>query len=340
LFDNGLPFQGDWKDIYNFTFDDYDWILPNGYVYKNILIESRNPLPDYLGDLGGNTDGAFRYEPPELSADGTILTIAPRPDGLGLDSGLWRNQITVTLNRDIKDTRGISLGRSTSFVIETEVDDLSVLRDYATNDPPYPQVLSYSSALAKASFPPVNPAYPDGRMVPKENIFNYGENGISEPSSNFSHHFAYNRDDNWVYIAFQTELMDYTFAGALVYEYYFDESKPGYMGNYTGEIASPVHNPVIVKPLTDALEKTDPSRPVRVVKYRLHERSGSGNLQVHLAIIPLDILDDPVDTSQIDGPDQSGGIFVDGNPALFNNDGPANRTGGVEAWVWFTETAQ
>jgi hypothetical protein len=62
--------------------------------------------------------------------------------------------------------------------------------------------------------------HPDGQIWPGAKIFKEGDNGdySDGPSSEPSHHFAYDSDDNWIYIAFQTNLTDYAFAGALIYE--------------------------------------------------------------------------------------------------------------------------
>jgi hypothetical protein len=357
LFDNGLPFLRDWKAVYYpETSSDY-----TNRVYKNISIESTKPMKVY------STDGEFSttnwtsfFDPPELSVGNTVLTLTFRyGQGIG-DNGWGRTQLTVTLNRDIKDTSGISLGRTTSFSIEA-VDDTN-FRRYSPKDEPYPRVLNYACVMVKADSPP-DTDYPDGRMLPAGNIFSIGDNteyngSNREPSSNPSHHFAYDRDDNWIYLAFQTEpmnsTMDYTFAGALIYEWYFDFSDTttnGAFANYTGAPASPVYDPDIVRPLIAAFKNEypefDSSRPIRVVKYKLAKRTWTGNREVSLHIVPLDVFDRPSDDpySHTTG-GQSDAPFAN-DPPLFEDDSygeftKAGTTDRINAsdlgvTVWFTD---
>jgi hypothetical protein len=282
LFDNGLPFPGDWQRMY---YPDEDDPRYNDRDYKNISIE----CPRELAWAYKSSNWEPFYYPPELSDDGTILTIEIRPDARQLDSPLLFSRLTVTLNRDIKDTRGISLGRTYPFVIEAQ-DEAS--RYYSpTDDPPYPTIYSENFVTVKATAPTAD--HPDGEISPGANfcLFSSGNRYGS------SDYFAYNSDDNWIYIAFQTDLYDYTFAGALVYEYYLDN---GSVSRYTGEKASPVYDPVIVKTMTEQYKEKvpsddaygfNPSRPVRVVKYNLSKRTGTGDLQVILNVTPLDIAD-------------------------------------------------
>jgi hypothetical protein len=339
LFDNGLPFQGDWRAAYYpESYGDPDNI--GGYdnrVYKNILIESNA----VLWGLESNNWAPFYY-PPELSDDGTILTIALHPDGGNSDYVAVPNQLTVTLNRDIRDTRGISLGRTYSFIME--VAGTTEERNPADADPPYPEILNGSNFVMVKASPP-DAFHPDGRIWPGAKIFEiknidntieYGNGGFSEgPSSEPSHHFAYDSDDNWIYIAFQTDLTDYAFAGALIYEAYFYNNSGAEKYNYTGRTAEPVYDPDIVKPLTarfkevysalpsDAPNRFNPSRPVRVVKYNLSRRAeadyGGEKPYLYLYITPLDILDWPktddsdVITNALTKPDD--GDLFEGGPS-------------------------
>jgi hypothetical protein len=79
--------------------------------------------------------------------------------------------------------------------------------------------------------------------------------GNPSSPSGLSDCFGYEKDDNWIYIAFQTDLSDYTFVGALIYEYYSDIPPGGQYATqhtyrYTGDMASPVYDPDIVKAMT------------------------------------------------------------------------------------------
>jgi hypothetical protein len=306
LFDNGLPFQGDWRTVY-YPGEDGSY---DNRVYKNISIESNTPIL-----MTTIYNWATLYYPPELSADGTILTIAFRPNDFTSDLGGSRSVLTVTLNRDIRDTGGISMGRTYPFLIEMQ--GTTGFRSSPTDDPPYPEILNdFNYAMVKATAP--SPARPDGEIWPGEhfwriytddgrthfeNIILDEDGGTELPSSNPFHHFDYDSGDNWIYIAFQTELTDYAFAGALIYEtYWATSSAEAY--SYTGEIASPVYDPAIVGPLTDFYKKKfsapdlshpfDPSRPIRVVKYNLSRRTTeAAPLRVTLWFTPLDILDRP-----------------------------------------------
>jgi hypothetical protein len=303
-----VPFKGDWKAVY------YPEIYgdPDSYAgydedrdYKNILIETDDPLS--ISTTDSNNWAPFYY-PPELSLDGTILTIAPRRGIKDLDF-TGRHQFTVTLDRDIKDTGGISMGRTTSFRIETES---RWFRDSPTGDPPYLQVLLSGLVMVKAFFDEDDADHPDGRIFEGAKIFKDGGNTDYNvwpygPSSEPTHHFDYGSDDNWIYIAFQTELNDYTFNGALVYEETGSSGSEKY--SYTGQTAKPVYDPAIVKPLTDHFKTVytkgdvftsgfDPSRPIRVVRYNLSKRTGTGNSQVSLYIIPLDVLDKPCENDE------------------------------------------
>jgi hypothetical protein len=291
LFDNGFPFEGNWKAAYDPGTGIYD-----GRVYKNILIESNNVVSRF----NNSKNWAPLYYPPELSDDGTILTIALRPDPGTSQYVETPTQLTVTLNRDIRDTRGISLGRTYSFIIETQ--GTTANRESPMDDPPYPEILNNQNfVMVKAS--PSDADHPDGRIWPGAKIFKLGENDSDStvPSSEPTHHFAYEKGDNWVYIAFQTELSDYAFAGALIYESVFD-SGSDYKYDYTGQRAEPVYDPAIVTPLANHfremysasyMDKFNPSRPIRVVRYNLSKRTGTGDLDVSLYIIPLDSLDRP-----------------------------------------------
>jgi hypothetical protein len=311
---NWLPFKGDWRAAY-YPEDYGDQTNIGGYdnrVYKNILIESNN----VLAGLDSNNWAPFYY-PPELSDDGTILTITFRRDVGNSDFAGEYNQLTVTLNRDIRDTRGISLGRTYPFVIEAR-ESTNHRSSPTDDDPPYPEILNGSKfAMVKAS--PPDTAHPDGQIWPGARIFGteVGDSIIFEngsysdgPSSEPSHHFAYDRDDNWIYIVFQTELSDYAFAGALIYENYTNSSS-NETYSYTGQTASPVYDPAVVKPLTDFFKERhsnyaassynfNPSRPIRVVKYNLSRQTaanfGSEKPHVVLRIAPLDILDQPKDS--------------------------------------------
>jgi hypothetical protein len=241
-----------------------------------------------------------------LSDDGTILTIPfCRNTGLTSDYTAGLNQVTITLNRDIRDTRGISLGRTTSFVIETGGVWLARTSD-PDSDPPYPQILEEQNfVMVKASFNENDADHPDGRILPGAKIFQRDDTAELTPSSEPTHNFDYNKDDNWIYIAFQTDLNDYTFDGALIYECVFD-SGSSYKYDYTGKKAEPVYDPDIVTPLANRFKEVysasalgadqahrafNPSRPIRVVRYNLSRRTGTGNSHVSLHIIPLDIWD-------------------------------------------------
>ncbi|MDR2785403.1 MAG: hypothetical protein LBB83_05775, partial [Treponema sp.] len=160
-------------------------------------------------------------------------------------------------------------------------------------------------------------------------------------------------DDNWIYIAFQTELHDYAFAGALVYEWYQDNAV-NKTYSYTEETASPVYDPAIVKPLAARLKERypsdgprdafNPSRPVRVVKYRLSRRPGTEPLSVsvHLTIIPLDVLDRPRtndDSREIDNDTTltEGDLFENGDDSTGVDSSSTNRvySGSSFIRVWY-----
>jgi hypothetical protein len=216
------------------------------------------------------------------------------------------------------------------------------------DDPPYPEILNNQNfVMVKASPPDAD--HPDDRIWPGAKIFKLGENTNYDtwpydPSSEPTHHFDYDSDYNWIYIAFQTELSDYAFAGALVYEYCDD----GTSYRYTGQTAKPVYDPAIVTPLANHFREAysvpdhpssfNPSRPIRVVRYNLSKRAGTGSLMVRLRIIPLDSLDRPNDgdDSVQDGSLKEKILFIDGADSEFETNLGLERMFS-EITVWYTD---
>jgi hypothetical protein len=322
LFDNGLAVEGvgDWRALYHAKpggtlADFYDH-----RVYKNILIESSVP---YTQNGTSSNNWAPFYDPPELSADGTILDIpfryntfmsygkndlASAPGMLDLMSAT--KALTVTLNRDIKDTRGYSLGEAYTFFVET-----GLMKEFAEPDSdavlPYPKLsINRNSVIVRAS--PPDQDHPDGQIWPGAPFFSTGkrENEYRDAENNWHpvddprYHFSYSADeDYWVYIAFQPEYMDYPFTGALVYESHEKNGRDRVI-NYTGEIAVPVHDPDIIKTLTAQLATYSsrytytPSRPVRVVRYQMvprREPDSKSAVRVTVQGVLLSMLDAPKD---------------------------------------------
>jgi hypothetical protein len=303
LFDsNKRSYQGDWRYAYFYPKGDEEYGYDNR-VYKNILIEG--PNISHIDEMKGNNWAPFYY-PPELSDDGTILSLVFRTYTSNADVSGY-NLLTITLNRDIKDTQGISMGTTYTFNIETQ-GRTNARKSPTDDDPPYPKVLGDANVVVVKALPP-DAGHPDGQIDPDAKFFGWEENAVygpegPGPSPEASHHFEFEKDDNRIYIAFQTELMDYPFTGALVYEAYFDTSA-NQKYNYTGEIAAPVYDPAIVGPITEYFRKTyshghnhpyTPSRPIRVVRYNLARQTIPNPVKdqpVSLCIIPIDTLDNP-----------------------------------------------
>jgi hypothetical protein len=196
------------------------------------------------------------------------------------------------------------MGRTTSFVMETGGVWLARTSD-PDSDPPYPEILQEQNfVMVKASPPDAN--HPDGQILPGAEICCWKDTAELTPSSESTHNFSYG-DDNWIYIAFQTDLNDYTFDGALIYEkVHVSGTSSTYNYDYTRQRAEPVYDPDIVTPLANHFKEVysasalgadyshlafNPSRPIRVVRYNLSSRTGSENSHIYLHIIPLDIWD-------------------------------------------------
>jgi hypothetical protein len=384
VFDNGFALEDaqDWRDIYylepgSTAADYYD-----NRVYKNILIESSL---SFTQDDGSPTNNwAPFYDPPELSADGTILDIPFRYGPLetvandggkfslsktGISGQLTANKIlTVTLNRDIKDTRGYSLGEAYTFFVEIGAPDMGGRKD-GDDEFPYPRLSINENNVIVRALPP-SPGHPDGQIDPGARIFSSGKSeheymapkdGTSAglfpfPAEDPRYHFRYN-EDNWIYIAFQPEYMDYPFKGALIYELHnISEVNSDEVINYTAEIAAPVYDPEIIKTLTARLAENttvfgyayNPARPVRVVRYRMAHRSGppetykSKVMQVKVEGILLDMMDYPYEDPVIDEP-----LYIyqpNGPSATFDwdhrvmsrlQDSGRRGSGNLEFTVWY-----
>jgi hypothetical protein len=313
---DSFGFEEDWKKIY---YPEEFGVFPDdelgGYdnrVYTNITMPSSQ-----LDQQGQPIDFMRYYYPPVLSTDGYVLTLWRKIEFNTNELAVFTyNQITLLLNRDIRSSDGIAMGKTYPFVIEQQgternwgiywrsEDNIDGLKDMLKP----PKLLSWNFMGIKAKAP--DAARPDGEIMPEAVVFSGSEHdGPSLPPYDHSDHghadfFEDPSAENWIYLVFQTDFYDYPIQGALVYESRLTDANEQFA--YTGKIASLVHDPAIVQKL--AKEYSDyysdngsysPSRPIHVVKYQLATYAADDYFfyGVNLVITPIDILDVPRDAA-------------------------------------------